>query len=296
MAQYAIAVCIHGLRDPLALDNAAPIVFNQGDLTGGLAAAVAAVVPGANLRGWIQPKKGEVSGFGWAADPRNPIGEGQAIKVKIRDVNAGLGPLFCEELGNLSTLESWPLKDNEISRTQTSIVVYGDDPPPTASVCWINEEAIEIEAVVTLGATHTLTVARGACGSRARRHRLRPKTYVDGVGFLQRLYLTNKPDFDRQKFPASIWQQSVDGNTGQAVITWRRGFVTSRPKPTGDSYEISIEDFTKILANTVIGNGRAEVPISTNVNVISAEKAPVGYSTGSSGNLWGNIGLQAVEA
>ncbi len=284
---HAIAVCIHGLRDPASPDNSDPVVFCQGDSTGGLAAAILAVLPSVTLYHWISPQKGQVSGFGWQADPRNPIGEASAIKVRIKDINRSLGPLFCEELGYVSTFITWEIRDNEISRSQTSLVVYGTEIPGVDTVYWINEEAIIVEGVASSGEVHTLTIARGKCGSRARRHRLKPKTYVDGAGLLQRQYMTNKPDFDRQKFPATVWQQTTEGNTGQAVVTWRRGFVIARPKPLGDSFEVSIEDATKIYKNATIGNGRKEVQLSKAIHVFKAEK--VGGAGGIAG-LLGSLG------
>ncbi len=293
---HAIAVCIHGLRQPDSPDSNNPVVFCQGDLSGGLAASISAVVPGAILRHWISPMKGQVSGFGWQADPRNPIGEASAIKVRIKDVNRLLSPIFCEELGFVSSFLSWEIRENEIGRTQTTITVYGDETPGVDTIYWINEEAIVVENCITSGGggVHELTIARGACGSRARRHRLKPRTYVAGAGVLQRQYMHNKPDFDRQKFPATVWQQTTEGNTGQSVVTWRRGYVISRPKPLGDAFEVMIEDATKIYKNAVIGNGRKEVQLSKSIHVFQAAK--VGGAGGLSG-LLGNLGSlnQAIQ-
>jgi hypothetical protein len=291
----AIGLLIEGVRNPADSTDQNPVLFVQGDLSGGLD-IVGAPLAGATVLPWIPLKKDAVGGFGWVADPRKPVGPGAPATVRINDNRDQLGPIFAEDLG-VAPPTLWEIRESRLTRTQTAIRVYGPTAPTVGSIVWLNEEAVYLSSVTTAtdNFTHDLVVVRARCGSRARAHRLRPKSFPAGEdGKHTRLYLRSRPDFDRERWQATLYLFDVQGNTAVAIRKMKRGYVLSRPRPTGTGYVVTLEDFTKNLHAHRFG-GRADVPITHAVQALTVQKSATPSRPGGRGSGLGHVPPAVLE-
>ncbi len=261
MSRVALALLIRGCRNPAALDDASPVLWVEGDLNDASLLGLGSVV----IEPRIPVSREGLGGFSWTSDLRDPLGEGAPLRLLLLDGDGRLGPLFGEDLTETDT-DLWRLAAVELAPTQTTLTLYGAAVPAVGQILYLGAEALEVEAATDLGGGEvwSVEVARGACGSTPRYHRLRPKTYPVGAegGMYSSLYVSSRPDWDGQKWHATVWQLRTEGTTAVEVLSRKDCFVTARPRPTGPAYSVELEDYSAVLARHELGDGKAEVTLA----------------------------------
>lgn len=193
---YCVPVLrLAGVPDPTDVAATATCAFTGtpfATLPGGLPV-------GTVQRPWLLSVEAEDA----AADLRQPSRAGGSYTVSLADVGGALSRLL--RYSPVAAL--YPLEQSRVTATSTSLRVSGDAPPLAGSLLWLEEEAVEVTAVSSVGpTTHDLTVVRGRCGSRAVAHALTPSRdwqHPRGIG--DRLLLRSRPDLG-----AGRWLGTLD--------------------------------------------------------------------------------------
>src|SRR3990167_7598143 len=115
------------------------------------------------------------------SDLRDPLIATSTPTALIDDNAAGtLSALFFVDPGWVTTTRWVLLATVRVSKTETSIKLTGTTAPTVNQLIWIGNECMKVTAVSTSNITHTCTVTRAQCGSRAVVHALDPDAYPPG--------------------------------------------------------------------------------------------------------------------
>lgn len=138
-----------------------------------------------------------------SAELRQPSRTEGRYTISLADVGGALSRLL--RYSPVAAL--YPLEQSRVTAVATSLRVSGDAPPLAGSLLWLEEEAVEVTAVSSVGpTTHDLTVVRGRCGSRAVAHALTPsRDWQHPRGLGDRLLLRSLPDLG-----AGRWLGTLD--------------------------------------------------------------------------------------
>lgn len=233
----AVGVIIRGCPDPEGATLINPVLWCTNDIqsisgaTGNLTTAV--------MRGRIKKGEAGVDGFVHQVTLQDPLGQGTTLKIRLMDeplgtVKRDLAQLFSPD-PSLYATSSWQVKTSTVHLPKASVSIDLVGPLPTVNqIIWIENEALQITAVVAnlANASYTVTVTRGVLGSRAREHTIKPAFYPPGDGQDVGLMATSRPDFDNYGFETEIWLFTMDGTTATPLELWPR-MTDGRPVQEG---------------------------------------------------------------
>ena len=270
--EHVFAVVIHGLRHPTDTTSTNAVVLSTG-LLPDLGTHVAAL-SSATVMPILRPE--DVSGYNWSSDPRRVIGSGGQCIVKISDLAGEWG----SQLIKTRASTTWSIEEGSFSDVATSITVKGKTgaPPVDSTIYWIEGEAVEVEQSGTTASGASLNIlTRGACGSRAVKHRLDPHKYKDGNGKDERLLLDSRPDFAAHTFTAQLYLFRLDQfGAVTADYVSRYCYVDGSPSPQrGRAWEIRLRDIGDLTEKHSLGSKQYTVSLSHRIDVTGlASEAP----------------------
>ncbi len=258
MSQYVFAFSVEGLRHPTSTTNANPVLISTGVLPN-LSSAVPELASYTVLP-LIQPE--DISGYNWSSDPRKVIGSGGACQVKFVDG----GKLWGKQILRTSKTQRWDLSAPRVESNTVSIIVNGKTAPTANTIYWLEEEAIKSGSVIQQTPTswYVALATRGACGSRAKAHRIDPHYYYTGDnGKEDRLELDTRPSFANYTFLGSLWLFRLDQFGAVKDYIRRYCYIDEPPRPQkGQKWLWSFKDIGDLLGGYQPGNSVRTITLS----------------------------------
>jgi hypothetical protein len=281
-SQRVFALEIHGLRHPSTTTSGSPLLLSTGELYG-VGTAVAALSSHTVLPCLSRES---VSGYNWTSDPRQPIGPGGEVTVRMFD----RGGLWGTQLIRNARAAYWDIETSRLAYNTTTLTFSSKlgAAPSNGQICWVEGEAIKIASAPSLVsgtvATYTCNITRAQCGSRAALHRLDPLGYYAGDdGSQDRMTLDGRPNFLDYRFTGSLWLFRLDQFGAVLDYVMRYVYVAAPPQPlAGRQWEFRLRDIGDLLAEQPIGSEQRTVEISSRLSV--QEVLRPGYSASAPGD------------
>jgi hypothetical protein len=284
MGRYVYGLLIRGLS---VGGSSNPTLFTDGDLDPStIPGALSPLGASTQIKGWLVP--GSLSGARATVDLRDPLVSATGPSIRLQDDATGtLAALFEGDPGHLNT-NRWTL-DSTVSLTAaaTSLVVTGPTTIAIGDELYLDGECVSVTARALSHSgqvnVQTLTVTRGACGSKAKAHALRPDDYPPGDnGSRETLTLLSRCPLDSGQIEASAYCFAMSDSDPSAVSScvWAwHGFVRERPREDGDfTWTVSIDHASRALSEFIVP-GALDLEISRCVTIVSALELSLGVGS-----------------
>jgi hypothetical protein len=273
MGRFVYGLLIRGLS---VGGSPNPTLFTDGDLDAStIPAELSPLSSSTQIKAWLVP--GSLSGARANIDLRDPLVNATAPQVRLQDDATGtLAALLEGDPGNLNTRVFTMDNATSFTAAATTINVTGSGSIATGDVLWLGAEALYVSATSTtvsgLATIRQLTVTRGACGSKAKVHTLRPDDYPPGDdGSREALTVYSRAPFDSGIIEASLYCFAMSDSNPSAVSScvWAwHGFVRERPREDGDfTWTVSVEHASRALADFVVP-GTKDLELSRCVSIV----------------------------
>ena len=268
--------------------NIHPTLFVDGPLSASSISGLSPLTTSTNIVQCMLPSG--ISGAAARLNLRDPLVSAAAPTAQLQDDKTGtLSALFGPDPGWANTTRWTLLHTTSVAKATTSIVLSGPTAPTVDQIIYLGNEAMQVSAVSSSHNTHTVTVTRGVCGTRALVHSLDPSSYPPGddgsreslVAYSRRVYDSSR------KIECALYQFKMSDtnphNISSVLWAWY-GYLSDVPKCNTDFvWSISVNHFSKALSeHTIRGGEELETTYAAKVLIQSSHGSGYGSTVGES--------------